>query len=286
LGDLLTVSSSKKQITVGLPVYNGESFIADAINSILNQTFTNFKLIISDNASTDKTSDICKSFQMQDERIDYIRQNENIGMYGNLAFTLDQADTKYFMWLAADDLRHPNFLKMAFDILESDSEIGLVHSWAIFHDKINDTKRNLRTGFSSSQNKMLKFISRLNDPMPNLMYGLTRTKILKKIVIEKYDYWDLYFGHWFEANSQICIIPMYLYTIGSNGIRIPYSVTGKFISTKKYIKYTNKIFLENLNIIPRCILVLLNLFYIKKITRIHNKRIKIKRSQQYKLDEL
>ena len=77
---------SNPKISIGIPVYNGEKFIRKCIESVLQQTYKNFELIISDNASTDSTPDICKEFLKKDNRITFVRQNENMGQTGILIF--------------------------------------------------------------------------------------------------------------------------------------------------------------------------------------------------------
>ncbi len=90
-------------ISIGMPVYNGEKYLREAVDSLLAQTFSDFELIISDNASTDATESICRQYEKADRRIRYIRQQENIGVVRNFQFVLRQAGAPYFMWAACDD---------------------------------------------------------------------------------------------------------------------------------------------------------------------------------------
>jgi len=92
------------RVSIGMPVYNGEKFIRDALDSLLAQTFTDFELIISDNASTDDTEAICRGYAAKDARIRYVRQAENLGAAANFKFVLDEAVGEYFMWAAHDDV--------------------------------------------------------------------------------------------------------------------------------------------------------------------------------------
>lgn len=92
------------QVSIGMPVYNGEPFIREALDSLLAQTFPDFELIISDNASTDGTEAICWEYAAKDKRIRYVRQVENSGPVANFQFVLDEALGGYFMWAAADDV--------------------------------------------------------------------------------------------------------------------------------------------------------------------------------------
>ena len=98
------VTSKVHQISIGMPVYNGAKFIREALNSLLGQTFTDFELIISDNASTDETETICREYAAKDVRIKYVRQVENLGAVANFKYVLDFATGEYFMWAAADDV--------------------------------------------------------------------------------------------------------------------------------------------------------------------------------------
>ena len=77
------------RVTIGLPVYNGENYLAEAIDSILGQTFTDFELVISDNASTDRTEEICRKYADQNQRIRYFRHDRNRGASPNYNFTVE-----------------------------------------------------------------------------------------------------------------------------------------------------------------------------------------------------
>jgi glycosyltransferase involved in cell wall biosynthesis len=106
-------------VSIGLFVFNGESCIRDAIESILNQTFKEFEFIISDNASTDNTEKICREYASKDNRIRYIRQSTNLGPEANMLFVFDQAKSDYFMWAAHDDIRSPDFLELNLEFLKN-----------------------------------------------------------------------------------------------------------------------------------------------------------------------
>jgi glycosyltransferase involved in cell wall biosynthesis len=109
-------------ISIGMPVYNAENYIRSALDSLLTQTYTNFELIISDNASTDSTSEICATYMERDSRIRYIRQPTNLGATANFRLVLLQSTAPYFMWAAADDIRSPDFLAANLSFLEQHAE--------------------------------------------------------------------------------------------------------------------------------------------------------------------
>jgi len=133
--------NSSGQISIGLPVYNGERFIRKRLDSILAQTFSNFELIISDNASTDSTSLICEEYSKKDKRIRYIRQEKNKGITGNFVFVLEQAKCEYFVWAAVDDFWHPDFLKKNIETLLSNQKlVGSISKVSYYEEKNENTK--------------------------------------------------------------------------------------------------------------------------------------------------
>jgi glycosyltransferase involved in cell wall biosynthesis len=114
-------------VSVGVFVYNGERFIEESINSILNQTLTDFELIISDNASTDRTGEIAEAYAQRDDRIRYHRCEKNMGAGWNARRVYEVATGKYFRWAAVDDLLEPDLLRRCVEILESDPDCVLAH---------------------------------------------------------------------------------------------------------------------------------------------------------------
>jgi len=115
-------------VSIGLFVYNGECFLEEALRSILNQTFIDFELIISDNASTDQTGEIAEAYAKRDDRIRYYRSEKNMGAGWNARRVYELATGKYFKWAAADDLLEPDFLRQCVEILESDPDCVLAYA--------------------------------------------------------------------------------------------------------------------------------------------------------------
>ena len=107
------------KVSIGLPVYNNEKTIARTLESLINQSYKNFELIISDDASIDKTFDICKTYQKRDARIKCFRQERNLGFWKNWFFVLEKAEGKYFMWAEGDDVWLENFIEKNFQFLEN-----------------------------------------------------------------------------------------------------------------------------------------------------------------------
>lgn len=140
-------SSESLKISIGMPVYNGELFLSKSIESLLSQTFREFELIISDNASTDNTQIICEEYSKKDSRIKYFRQAQNMGAIWNFKFVLDKAKSKFFMWSAADDIRHPEFLQKTYQHILSDEKAVGCMSKARFYDLENLNENIVDTSF-------------------------------------------------------------------------------------------------------------------------------------------
>ena len=113
------------RITIGLPVFNRENYIADALDSLLAQTFQDFEIIITDNASTDKTGGICEEYAKNDKRITYVRNKENIGSPENFNKVFKFAAGEFFKWAASDDVCDPHFLQQCVDVFDKNKSTVL-----------------------------------------------------------------------------------------------------------------------------------------------------------------
>jgi len=124
------MSETVPPVTIGMPVYNAERFVEQAIRSLLAQTHGDFALVISDNASTDGTGATCHALAAADSRISCIRQEANHGSSWNFNFLARTARSPLFMWAASDDLWEPQFLETC--IRQLKNEEGLVLSFTAF----------------------------------------------------------------------------------------------------------------------------------------------------------
>jgi glycosyltransferase involved in cell wall biosynthesis len=128
------VRSNKGRVTVGMPVYNGERYIREAIDSILSQTYDDFELIISDNASTDRTEEICRDYVRRDPRLRYRRNPVNRGAAWNHNCLVGAATGSFFKWVSADDLYHPEYLVRCLAELEKDPAAVLAYPKTVLID--------------------------------------------------------------------------------------------------------------------------------------------------------
>jgi len=114
-------------VTIGLPVFNRERFVRQSIESLLNQTFRDFQLIISDNASTDGTGKICEEYARKDRRVRYFRNSENIGLSPNFNRAFSLSESPYFKWSTSDDYWASTMIERALEIMEADRSIVLCY---------------------------------------------------------------------------------------------------------------------------------------------------------------
>jgi len=116
------VSEQHPLVTIGLPVHNGENFLGEALDTLRAQTLDDFELVVSDNASTDRTAEIVEVAASEDPRIRYVRQATNIGAAANFNFVFTEARGKYFCWASHDDRWAPEFLARCVKALDADGE--------------------------------------------------------------------------------------------------------------------------------------------------------------------
>src|SRR5687767_4274622 len=112
------MSSTAPKVSVGLPVFNGDAYLRNSIESILDQDFTDFELIVADNASTDATESICREFANRDCRVRYYRNDVNLGASRNYNKVFELATGEYFKWHAHDDECYPTMLSRCVAVLE------------------------------------------------------------------------------------------------------------------------------------------------------------------------
>ena len=172
------------KVSVGMPVYNGEKYLAGAIESILTQNFKDFELIISDNASTDKTSLICNEYLRKDNRVKYYRSETNRGTIFNFNRVLELAKGEYFMWAAHDDKWEPDFISTLLSRLENFPEHVLAFcGFDVFNDSgdiVYKQHRNWGTYFNRSRlTRMLSMIFvHYSTQKACIIYGLMRKEYI------------------------------------------------------------------------------------------------------------
>ena len=170
-------------VSVGVPVFNGDNYLAEAIESVLAQTVTDFELIICDNASIDATEEIGRRFAESDERIRYFRNPKNLGVSPNVNLCYRHATGRYFKLLSHDDAIAPDCLEKTVAVLESNPDVVICHSLVKLVDEngttldIHDSKLTKLDSASAAD----RFATLILDPHQCLeLDGLIRTDMLAK----------------------------------------------------------------------------------------------------------
>ena len=174
------------RLSVGLPVYNGESYVTESIEALLGQTFDDFELIISDNASTDGTGDICRRYERMDPRVRYFRQPRNVGLAPNHNFCVEQATGELFKWAAGDDLYARDLLERCVAAFDENPRIVLAHSLTAMIDGDGQVvQANAYPLATSAPRAPDRFRSLLNDSGGDDDGGVMRREVLLRTAMKE-----------------------------------------------------------------------------------------------------
>ena len=172
----------RPRLSIGLPVYNGQRYLAEALQRLLDQSFTDFELVISDNGSTDATQEICRAAAARDPRVRYVRQPRNIGLAGNHNAVFDLARGELFKWAADDDLYDPDLLARCVAALDDTPDAVLAHCYtAILDESTGETVRLDYPLASTAQRAADRFRSLLWDDGGDDDYGVIRSEVLRRV---------------------------------------------------------------------------------------------------------
>jgi glycosyltransferase involved in cell wall biosynthesis len=201
------------RLSIGLPVYNGEDYLTESLEALLGQTYEDFELIISDNASTDGTADICRRYAKQDSRIRYFRQSRNLGCNPNHNFVIEQAQGELFKLASDDDLYARDLLKRCIDALDESPHFVLAHSWSALMDA-SGTVVNL-VNYPVDTDAPLapdRFRSMLFDGWGDDDGGVIRTSVLRQVrPYDSYHFADRVFTTEIGLHGPFYQVPDYLW---------------------------------------------------------------------------
>ena len=189
------------KVSIGMPVYNDATFVREALDSLLAQTFTDIELIIADDASTDGSAEICQEYVSRDHRVRYIRQPETKGISVNMQFLLKEARGEYFMWAADDDRWDKEFISILLDALLSNSKCVCAFCPYSFIDESSAPIKDRRARFIDYSSRtrigrLLKLCLHYDD---GCGYGLFRRKFIENVQ----------FPTWWWINSKSLLNNIY-----------------------------------------------------------------------------
>lgn len=167
-------------VSIGMPVFNGERWIAQSIDSILGQTFQDFEIIISDNASVDATDAICRSYADRDNRVRYYRNDRNRGAIVNYNAVFEYASGRYFKWASSNDYCAPEFLERCVGVLEQRHDVVLCYPRCRLFESAIAEAENYDDNLDLQDDDALTRLKRLlaNIRLNNVMNGVIRADVL------------------------------------------------------------------------------------------------------------
>lgn len=170
------------RIAIGLPVYNNGKYLRKTLDSILNQSYRNFILLLSDDGSTDETEEICEQYAKLDTRIKYTKNATNLGAMGNHRKVLEDAETEYFMFARGHEILPPDLLEDCLHVLENDTEVVLAFAKTVWIDEEDNILNNKYLPYYDSRgcDVVTRFVLVLWGRC-EYFYGLVRTEHLKSI---------------------------------------------------------------------------------------------------------
>lgn len=174
------------RVTIGIPVFNGERFLARTLSSVLGQTFGDLDVVISDNASTDRTADICRDAASGDRRIRYSRNERNLGAAANYNLLVREARGEYFKWSPHDDLLDRACIERTMAGLDAHPDAVLCYSGTLRIDDADrplgpDVLDRLTVTAASPHERLQQLLSSIwTFPRCNAVVGLIRTAPLRR----------------------------------------------------------------------------------------------------------
>ena len=174
------MGTRKPRLSIGLPVYNGEKYLENALNSLINQTYTDFELHISDNASTDRTGEICEAYVAKDPRVHYYRNSVNIGATQNWYRVFKLSTGEYFASVAHDDVYDPEYMRKCIKVLDQDPSVVVCHSKTNVIDANDNFIGNFEAEVDTTSDKphMRLYNIITTDYLCIQLYGVMRSKTL------------------------------------------------------------------------------------------------------------
>jgi glycosyltransferase involved in cell wall biosynthesis len=171
------------RVTFGVPVYNGAKHIRSALDSLLAQTYTDFEIVISDNASADDTPKICLEYVERDKRVSFQRNARNLGMIRNFRQVFELSRGSHFAWASDHDLWHPRWLETMMKVLDENPDVILAYSRSVgMDDGGNELFKEPRTFDTSgmSKNQRVRAACTQMVGAGNIAYGLMRSNAFAK----------------------------------------------------------------------------------------------------------
>jgi glycosyltransferase involved in cell wall biosynthesis len=211
--------TTQPRLSIGLPVYNGEDYLAQSIDAVLGQTYTDFELIISSNGSTDGTDDICRDYEKRDPRITFFRQDKNIGAAPHHDFVFQKSRGELFKWASGDDLWARDLVARCIALLDDHPDAILAHTWTAAIDGednvIQALEYPLATDAPEAPERLRSML--FDGDLPGAIraddfYGVIRSDVLRKVKPhDSYYHADQVFMAEVALHGRFLEVPEWLY---------------------------------------------------------------------------
>lgn len=193
---------TRPRISIGLPVYNAERYLRHSVESMLEQTFGDFELVISDNASTDATWEICSEYARMDDRVRLFRNQANLGAAENFNRVFNLSRARFFKWIAYDDVCAPEFLERCLEVLETRPDVALCYPKTLLIDEngmeIMKYEDRLHMPWERPHRRLKHFLTKVN--LANPVFGLIRADVLRETRLL-----GKYFGADYVLLMELCL---------------------------------------------------------------------------------
>ncbi len=208
------MSPSKPKLTIGLPVFNGQRYLETALDSLLAQSYSDYELVIVDNASVDATEEICRSYAARDNRIRYHRNPENRGPAYSFYRSLELASARFYKYAADDDLYEPRFIEQCMAVVESDPSVVCCYTLAELIDEagahLGNLDAEIHTDSSDVSVRLWEVID--VDHLCIQLYGVVRTDVFRALRrYEGYYGWDRNLLAELAIAGRIVALPDYFF---------------------------------------------------------------------------
>jgi len=179
------VAARSPRVSIGVPVYNGERYVAETLDSLLAQSFGDFELIICDNASADRTQEICHLYAARDSRIRYVRNPNNLGLAANYRLAFELSSGEYFRWNPSDDLCAPQLLTRCVEVLDRNPSVVLAYPKTNLIDEHGKLIAHYEDRLHLDSDRPSQRFVQLDQNLRlcNALYGLIRAETLRRTAL-------------------------------------------------------------------------------------------------------
>lgn len=240
-------------VSIGIPTYNRPEGMKRTLDFILGQTYANIEIILSDNCSTNQeVEEIARQYTIEDSRVKYFRQSENVGIVKNFQFVLSEAKGEFYMWAADDDEWHPSFIQTCLDSM-GNADMAMQHNYRTLYRKLGKTVESSTTPLNENLTYYENLLIYFNGINMSIFYGLyRREKILPVLKDDVMDSLEKLILIRFLMNNKVNTFDKCLFIEGIDAIEYElkpfFKFKNKLFSYRPYLREVSKVILLSQNL--------------------------------------